>query len=102
AETCIAANEQTGNAGQCRALTNRRRAKETNMADNTQKNPRDWASGDDPMTGAQQSYLKTLTGQAHTDPPAQALTKAEASELIDDIKRDAGLEPRPTHRADRR
>ena len=63
------------------------------MADNTQKNPRDWASGDDPMTGAQESYLKALAEQAHKpDPTDQDLTKAEASELIDKMREKAGLQ----------
>jgi hypothetical protein len=30
---------------------------------NTEKEPDDWVSGDDPMTGAQASYLKTLSEQ---------------------------------------
>lgn len=63
------------------------------MADNTQKDPKDWVSGDDPMTGAQQSYLETLAEQAHEDPPQEELTKAEASELIDKMRQKAGLEP---------
>jgi hypothetical protein len=63
------------------------------MADNTQKDPKDWVSGDDPMTGAQESYLKTLAEQAHKpDPTGQDLTKAEASELIDAMRQKAGLE----------
>ncbi|MEY9184578.1 hypothetical protein ABIG06_006142 [Bradyrhizobium sp. USDA 326] len=62
------------------------------MADNTRKEPKDWVSGDDPMTGAQESYLKTLAEQAHQDPPAEELTKAEASELIDRMRQKAGLE----------
>ncbi|MCA1360585.1 DUF3072 domain-containing protein [Bradyrhizobium sp. IC3069] len=62
------------------------------MADNTQKDPKDWVSGDDPMTGAQESYLKTLAEQAHEDPPEEDLTKAEASELIDRMRQKAGLE----------
>ena len=33
---------------------------EPNPATNTEKDPDDWVSGDDPMTGAQASYLKTL------------------------------------------
>ena len=36
------------------------------MNDNTQKDPKDWVSGDDPMTGAQASYLKTLAEQQPT------------------------------------
>jgi hypothetical protein len=62
------------------------------MADNTQKKAKDWVSGDDPMTGAQESYLKTLAEQAHKrDPTEQDLTKAEASELIDEMRQKAGL-----------
>ncbi|MVT51937.1 DUF3072 domain-containing protein [Bradyrhizobium yuanmingense] len=62
------------------------------MADNTRKDPKDWVSGDDPMTGAQESYLKTLAEQAHQDLPEEELTKAEASELIDKMRQKAGLE----------
>ena len=62
------------------------------MADNMQKKAEDWVSGDDPMTGAQESYLKTLAEQAHKpDPTEQDLTKAEASELIDEMRQKAGL-----------
>jgi hypothetical protein len=56
-------------------------------ASNTEKNPDDWVSGDEPMTGAQASHLKTLSEQAH-DPKAfdDGLTKAEASKRIDALK----------------
>ncbi len=61
-----------------------------NSPSNTAKDPEDWVSGDEPMTGAQASYLKTLSEQAH-DPQAfdAKLTKAEASKRIDALK--AGL-----------
>ncbi|MGB8744802.1 MAG: DUF3072 domain-containing protein [Pseudolabrys sp.] len=36
----------------------------TKPTDNTKKNPHEWVSGDDPMNGAQASYLKTLCEQA--------------------------------------
>ncbi|AWM01149.1 DUF3072 domain-containing protein [Bradyrhizobium amphicarpaeae] len=62
------------------------------MADNTEKDPKDWVSGSDPMTGAQESYLKTLAEQAQESPPEDDLTKAEASELIDKMRQKAGLE----------
>ncbi|WP_187969439.1 DUF3072 domain-containing protein [Aquibium microcysteis] len=54
---------------------------------NTRKDPDDWVSGDEPMTGAQRSYLKTLSEQAH-DPESyeEGLTKAEASRRIDALK----------------
>jgi hypothetical protein len=32
----------------------------TDIRSNTEKDPDDWVSGDEPMTGAQASYLKTL------------------------------------------
>jgi hypothetical protein len=64
------------------------------MADNTEKDPKDWVSGDDPMTGAQESYLKTLSEQAHKPLPNVGLTKAEASELIDELREKNGLEER--------
>jgi hypothetical protein len=67
---------------------------ERDMADNTEKDPRDWVSGDDPMTGAQASYLKTLCEQAHMPEPGKDLTKAEASELIDKVREKAGLKER--------
>ena len=62
------------------------------MADNTEKAPKDWVSGDDPMTGAQASYLKTLTKQAHMPAPKREMTKAEASDLIDKMRAEAGIE----------
>jgi hypothetical protein len=59
---------------------------------NTEKDPDDWVSGDEPMTGAQASYLKTLCEQAHCpDAFDENLTKAEASKLIDEMRKKAGL-----------
>lgn len=64
----------------------------TDTASNTQKNPDDWVSGDEPMTGAQASYLKTLCEQAHRpDAFKNDLTKAEASKLIDGMRKEAGV-----------
>jgi hypothetical protein len=57
------------------------------LSSNTEKDPDDWVTGDEPMTGAQKSYLKTLTEQAHTpDAFSEDLSKAEASKRIDEIK----------------
>ncbi|CCW19562.1 hypothetical protein EBBID32_39300 [Sphingobium indicum BiD32] len=55
-------------------------------ASNTEKDPEDWVSGDDPMTGAQASYLTTLSEEAGEDLPASDLSKAEASRRIDELK----------------
>lgn len=54
---------------------------------NTEKDPDDWVSGDEPMTGAQASYLKTLSEEAHKpDAFDDSLSKAEASKRIDALK----------------
>jgi Protein of unknown function (DUF3072) len=62
-------------------------------AANIQKNPDDWVSGDEPMTDAQASYLQTLSEQAHLPfTVGKNLTKAEASKLIDELRKKAGVE----------
>jgi hypothetical protein len=64
----------------------------TDSRSNTEKDPDDWVSGDEPMTGAQASYLKTLCEQAHrTNDFHEHLTKAEASKLIDEMREKAGV-----------
>ncbi len=56
---------------------------------NTVKNPDDWKTGDEPMTGAQRSYLQTLAREAGEELPAE-LTKAEASKKIDELQEETG------------
>ena len=64
----------------------------TELPDSAKKDPDDWVSGDDPMTGAQASYLKTLCEQAGTPEVfKENLTKAEASKLIDEMRAKAGV-----------
>jgi len=58
-------------------------------ASNTIKDPADWTTGDEPATGAQQSYLHTLASEAHEDVP-EDLTKAEASQRIDELQEKTG------------
>ena len=54
---------------------------------NTEKDPSDWVSGDDAMTGAQTSDLKTLSEEMDApDAFEEDLTKAEASRRIDELK----------------
>jgi hypothetical protein len=50
-----------------------------------EKDPSDWVTGDEPATGAQKSYLETLTRATDEDVPEE-LTKAEASQKIDELK----------------
>lgn len=52
---------------------------------NTAKDPDDWSTGDEPMTGAQRSYLTTLAQEAGEDVPDD-LTKAQASAMIDRLQ----------------
>jgi hypothetical protein len=47
--------------------------------------PNDWVTGDEPATGAQKSYLETLTRASDEEVP-EDLTKAEASKKIDELK----------------
>jgi hypothetical protein len=58
---------------------------------NTEKDPADWVTGGEPMTGAQASYMKTLSEIAN-EPEAfdESLTKAEASMRIDELKEKTG------------
>ncbi|HEV2879783.1 MAG TPA: DUF3072 domain-containing protein [Pyrinomonadaceae bacterium] len=56
---------------------------------NTIKNPEDWTTGDEPMTGAQRSYLKTLSEEAKVEFD-ENLTKAEASKRIDELQQQTG------------
>jgi hypothetical protein len=58
-------------------------------AENPQKNPADWVTGDEPMTGAQRSYLNTLAREAGEQIPDD-LSKAQASELIDQLQSRTG------------
>ena len=55
----------------------------------TEKDPSDWVTGDEPMTGAQRSYLDTLARDAGETLSAD-LTKAEASEQIDRLQDETG------------
>ena len=55
-----------------------------------EKDPADWVSGGEPMTGAQASYLETLARQTGTEVPGN-LNKADASKLIDELRGKAGV-----------
>ncbi len=57
---------------------------------NTVKDPSDWTTGGEPMTGAQASYLKTLSEKTNT-PYEDGMSKAEASKRIDALRAESGL-----------
>jgi hypothetical protein len=56
---------------------------------NTIKDPDDWTTGEEPMTGAQESYLHTLATEAGEE-VEEDLTKAEASKRIDELRQKTG------------
>jgi hypothetical protein len=60
------------------------------VTQNPEKDPSDWVTGDEPATGPQQSYLSTLAQQADEDVDPTSLTKAEASQKIDELKEATG------------
>lgn len=57
----------------------------TSPGDSPLKDPQDWATGDEPATSSQRSYLETLANDTGADVPDE-LTKAEASQLIDELR----------------
>jgi hypothetical protein len=62
------------------------------QSQNPIKDPNEWTTGDEPMTGPQASYLTTLLQQAgrpesDLDP---SLSKARASKLIDELQNETG------------
>ena len=56
---------------------------------NTIKDPDNWTTGDEPMTGAQRSYLSTLSEEAKEEFD-ENLTKAEASKRIEELQQKTG------------
>ena len=53
------------------------------------KHPDQWTTGEESMTGAQQSYLQTLSQEAGEKVP-EDLSKAEASKKIDELQHKTG------------
>lgn len=63
--------------------------KENQQQDNTEKHPDNWTTGNEEMTGAQRSYLNTLSQEAG-EQLDENLTKAEASKKIDELQQKTG------------
>ena len=66
-----------------------KRTQELAPQGNMEKDPKDWVTGDEPMTGAQRSYLKTLCEEAK-QPFDDTLSKADASRRIDELQQITG------------
>ncbi|HEY1623887.1 MAG TPA: DUF3072 domain-containing protein [Streptosporangiaceae bacterium] len=58
--------------------------------ENPAKDPDDWTTGDEPLTGPQRSYLQTLAREAGREVELDAMSKAEASRLIDELQAASG------------
>ena len=61
----------------------------SNPTGNAEKDPDAWVTGGEPMTGAQASYLKTLTEEAGEEFD-EKMTKADASKKIDELQARTG------------
>jgi hypothetical protein len=59
------------------------------IPDDTIKDPDEWVTGDEEMTGAQRSYLETLAREAGEEMDPN-LTKAEASKRIEELQQKTG------------
>ncbi len=57
-----------------------------------EKDADDWVTGDEAATGAQLSYLETLSRKVGRNVP-ERLTKADASRLIDELQEESGQRP---------
>lgn len=70
-------------------MSNIRQKQTDQEPSNTVKDPDDWKTGEEPMTGAQRSYLSTLASEAG-EKVEDELTKAEASKKIDELQEKTG------------
>lgn len=61
----------------------------SNDQESLQRDPSQWKTGDEPMTAAQRSYLATLA-EAAGEPAPTGLTKAEAAQRIEALRRKTG------------
>lgn len=69
--------------------TNQTTGNEQIKGSNTVKDPDEWTTGDEPMTGAQHSYLKTLSDEAGEEFD-ENLSKANASKRIEELQHKTG------------
>ena len=60
------------------------------VTESAAKDPDEWTTGEEPMTGPQRSYLHTLAQQAGEEAPPDDLSKADASKAIDALQEKTG------------
>lgn len=68
---------------------NDRKGTDKDNRSNAVKNPDNWTTGDEPITGAQVSYINTLATEAGEEVETD-LTKAEASKKIEELQQKTG------------
>lgn len=66
-----------------------RHIQESGQHSNMVKDPTQWTTGEEPMTGAQKSYLSTLCEEAG-EQMDESLTKAQASQRIEELQQKTG------------
>ena len=81
--------EQTGLGAVVARMSTNPKIPDPEAPSNVEKPPEEWVTGDESMTGAQASYLKTLCEEAG-EPFDPSLTKAEASRRIDELQAKTG------------
>jgi Protein of unknown function (DUF3072) len=81
-------NETKSNTRETKYMTDKLTQEHADES-NTIKDPEDWTTGDEPMTGAQRSYLSTLSEEAKEEFD-ENLTKAEASKRIEELQQKTG------------
>ena len=81
--------ESTQNGQEQKGSGNNQNQSQDIHGSNTVKDPSEWTTGAEPMTGAQQSYLKTLSDEAGEEFD-ENLSKADASKKIDELQHKTG------------
>jgi len=82
-------NKENQNSYEQENADNTDNADNNPKASNAIKDPDEWTTGDEPMTGAQESYLKTLSDEAGEEFDG-SLSKSEASKRIDELQHKTG------------
>jgi hypothetical protein len=81
--------ERIRNVGVERHMSDHRDNPKQQPVGNAEKDPDDWVTGDEPMTGAQASYLQKLSEEAGQEAPHD-LTKSEPSKKVDELQEQTG------------
>jgi hypothetical protein len=85
AHPTLAASHKTGECRGCDLCLSMTPDEPTPAMQNPEKDPEEWTTGDEPMTGPQRSYLQTLCREAGEDFDPN-LSKAQASKKIDELQ----------------